>query len=135
MARRATDWTAGALSLRSRRRVPVDRRRGQCLYSVDDLRPAEEAEDLARGKSGAWGAQSFPPFAMKSLTDCLEGGPLTPFRRREGEAGSFELLLAAEVCNRVDIHLEAPKISGKLVLRPQRELLDLSVPLGPGRVA
>jgi hypothetical protein len=99
--------------------VPVDGRRGQWLDSVDVLCPAEEAEDLARGKSGAWGAQSFPPFVMESLADCLEGGPLTPFRRRDGEADSCELLFAAKICNRVDVYLEAPKISGKLVLGPQ----------------
>lgn len=114
--------------------MPVDRRRGQRLDSVDVLRLAEEAEDLAGGKSGAWGAETFPPFVMKLLADCLEGGPLTPSRRRECEADSFELLLAAKFCNRVDVYLEAPKIAGKLVLGPQCQLLDLSVPLSPGRV-
>jgi hypothetical protein len=115
--------------------VPVDGRRGHWLDTVDVLRPAEEAENLARGKSGAWGAQSFPPFIMKSLADYLKSGPLTPSRRGEGEADSCELLLAAKVCNRVDVYLEAPKISGKLVLGPQCQLLDLSMPLSPGRVA
>lgn len=87
---------SGALSLRPRRRAPVDGRRRQWLDPVDLLGFAEEAEDSTLVRSrGARRAQSSPAFLVQPLPDRLKGRPLAPSRRGEGETDPGELLLAA----------------------------------------
>lgn len=48
------------------------------------------------------------------------------------EADPCELRFAPQVGDSIDLHLEAPEVSWELVRGPERELVDLPVPLGPG---
>ena len=97
--------------------MPMDSGRRERLDAFDLLGLTEEAEDLAVVRSrGAWRTQSFPFFGVQLLSNRLKGRPLAPSRRGEGEANPSQLLLAAQVGDRVDVDLEAPEVSGQLIL-------------------
>jgi hypothetical protein len=51
------------------------------------------------------------------------------------EADACKLRLAPQVGDSIHLHLEAPQISGQLVIGSERQLVDLPVPLGPGCLA
>lgn len=72
---------------------------------------------------------------MQLLPDRLKGWPLAPPWRGEGETDSGELLLIAQIGDRVRSDFKAPEVPRQLVFGPQCQLLDLPMPLGPGRSA
>jgi len=117
-------------------RIPLYGRRGQRLHAGNLFALAEKAENFAPSGSGcARGSQPIPSFGMELLADLLKGRPSMASGKKCGEADPRKLGLAPQVGDSVHLHLEAPQVSGKLVVGSQRQLVDLPVPLGPGCLA
>jgi len=113
----------------------MDGRWRKRLHAVDLLALAEEAEDLsASGPSCARGSQALPAPGMELLANLLEGWPSMATRQRHCEPDPRKLRFAPQVGDSIHVHREAPQVTGQLVSGPQRQLVDLAVPLGPGRL-
>lgn len=115
--------------------MPLYSRRGQWPHAGDLFALAEKAENLARSRSGcARGSQPLPSFGVELLADLLKGWPSMAAGQGCCEADARKLCLAPKVGDPIHLHLEAPYVSGQLVGGSQRQLVDLAVPLGPGRL-
>jgi len=102
---------SGAHPARGRRRVADVLGRSQRCDSRDGGRDAEEAERSVRFPSGRWRDDTAVARREESLAEVLVGRPRAPVGARRLESDRAEPLLARQVGDILDSHLEAPQVA------------------------
>lgn len=116
--------------------IALDGGRRKRPHAVNLFACAEETEDLAASRPRrAHGPHARPSLDMELLADFLKSRPSMAAGQRRREADPRQLGLAPQVGDSIDIHREAPQVTRQLIGGPQRQLVDLPVPLGPSCLA